>query len=318
MEVRDDGGNEFHCEQLSRVCRICANPLRKSGKKSTVYKCSAKRELLRQLCIDTDQDDSTIHPTHICNICNTKLSRPGFSISSMSAFKWTVHANSDCTVCQHFNTLRDGGRPKTSTVRGRPPTAIEPLLSSAHPSFEDCQKLSLERFLPPTHNILLSDLQCRKCACVVDRPVMTACSNLLCCTCAVEMLRHKHPCPACKSNHSAPPISAGAVVIKVVSSLLLHCSSCGSIVELQKMKQHLHSNCTHAQPLPSPSKLTLGQMMARPPDAPASNAERKLATVLVKRISQSSPSTSSSVLSLPTAGQVRKIKQIHNVITTTI
>ena len=74
----------------------------------------------------------------------------------------------------------------------------------------------------------------------------------------------------------------------------------------------------HAQPLPSPSKLTLGQMMARPPDAPASDAERKLATAVVKRISHSSRSTSSSVLSLPTVGQVRKIKQIHNAITTTI
>ena len=59
-------------------------------------------------------------------------------------------------------------------------------------------------------------------------------------------------------------------------------------------------------------------MMAHPPDAPASDAERKLATALVKRMSHSSRSTSSSVLSLPTAGQVRKIKQIHNVITTTI
>ena len=89
-----------------------------------IYKCSAKRELLRQLGIDTDHYDTTIHPTHICNLCNTKLSWP--CVSSMSVFKWTVHADSDCTVCQHFYTLRDGGRPKASTVRGRPQQPLTP------------------------------------------------------------------------------------------------------------------------------------------------------------------------------------------------
>ena len=130
MEAHDadapDDGNEFHCQQLHRVCRLYANPLRKSGcgRRSTVCQCSTKRDLLRPLGIDIEHDDASIHPQHICNSCNTKRT-----------FQWTVHSDtdSDCTVCQHFYTLRAGGTPKSS-IRGRPPTVIDSLLSLAHPS----------------------------------------------------------------------------------------------------------------------------------------------------------------------------------------
>ena len=114
---------------------------------------------------------------------------------------------------------------------------------------------SLKRFSPPSHTVLLSDLQCKRCQCIVNRPVMTECSNLLCCTCAVEVLQHREMCPACRCHHTAPPISAGAVVVKVVGSLLVHCATCGSSIELKKMKEHLLSNCSQVLP-PSPSQLT--------------------------------------------------------------
>ena len=116
----------------------------------------------------------------------------------------------------------------------------------------------------------------------MDRPVMTTWSHLLCCTCAVELLRQKGLCPACGSSHSAPPILAGAVVCKVVESLLLHYASCGSTVELQKIKEHLGSKCTQLLQ-PSPSKLTMTQIMACPAEAPSAD-ERKLATPLVRRM----------------------------------
>ena len=77
MAARDDG-NAFHAQQLARYCRICANLLRKKGSKTTVYKCKAKLDLLKQLGIDTDHDNNTIHPEHICNSCNTKLSPTTF------------------------------------------------------------------------------------------------------------------------------------------------------------------------------------------------------------------------------------------------
>lgn len=260
-----------------------------------------------QIGIDVDQDDKQIHPQQICNACNTKLLHHTGS-ASISAFQWSAHTEPKCIVCEHFHKHSDGGRP-LQVARGRPPTAIESLQNSANPSWGDGQPLSLSRFISPSHSVLLSDLQCKKCANVVDRPVMKPCSHLLCCTCAVELLRQKGLCPACGSSHSAPPIPAGAVVCKVVGSLLLHCASCGCTVELQKIKEHLGSKCTQLLQ-PSPSKLTMTQIMARPADAPPSADERKLATALVRRMSNSSQSTS-QVLSLPTAGQVRIVKEPH-------
>ena len=73
-----------------------------------------------------------------------------------------------------FHTLGDdGGRPYSSSIQGRRPTVrhwLTPVLGHrlysyvvdttyalAHPSF-NCQKLSLDRFHPPAHNILLLDL----------------------------------------------------------------------------------------------------------------------------------------------------------------
>ena len=139
------------------------------------------------------------------------------------------------------------GRPKSSTVRGWSPTAIDSFLSFAHPSWEDHQPLSLK---------------CKMC--VVDRPVMTVFSSFQCCMCAVKMLRHKHPGRG--GNHSAPPISGEAVVNKVVGSLLLYCSTalllyCSTALllflwgcKLQKMDKQLQSNCS--LPLPSSPSAT--------------------------------------------------------------
>ena len=303
MAARDE--EVFHAAQLRRCCRICGNLLCKSKKRATVYNCRDKNELLEKIGVTTKDDTTSTHPDSLCNSCNTRITRVGRGPSStVTVFQWTPHSDTDCVTCRHFRSLSEGGRPK-GAPRGRPPSAIESLLSSAHPSWGDLHPLSLERFSPPSHTVLLSDLQCNKCQCIVNRPVMTECSNLLCCTCAVEILQHREICPACRCHHTAPPISAGAVVVKVVGSLLVHCATCGSSIELKKMKEHLLSNCSQVLP-PSPSQLTLGQMMACSADTPASDAERKLATALVKRISLSS--STSSVLTLPTAGQVKSTK----------
>ena len=293
---------DHHAAQLRRCCRICGHLLCKSKKRATTYSCTAKRDTLDKIGIDINNDSEGIHPNSICNSCNTKIARAaaGGQGSTITVFKWSPHSGEDCAVCYHFQSLSEGGRPK-GAIRGRPPSAVEELLSTAHPSWGDPSSLTLERFSPTSHSVSLSDLQCKKCLCIVDRPVMTQCSNLLCCACAVKVLCQREPCPACGCAHTATPISAGIVLVKVVGSLLLSCASCGASTELSKMQEHLESNCSKALP-PSPNRLTLGQMMACSIDTPASDAEKKLATSLIKRISLSS---SSNTVTLPTGGQVR-------------
>ena len=81
---------------------------------------------------------------------------------------------------------------------------------------------TLRRFLCPSHPINLEDVECNKCKCVVNRPVMTPCSNVVCCMCAVDNLQQAEPCPGCGTHHSSPPIPAGTLINKIVGSLPAH------------------------------------------------------------------------------------------------
>ena len=184
--------------------------------------------------------------------------------------------------------------------------------ASIHPSIDDTavqeswgsnHQLSLDRFLPPPYSLCLEDLQCQKCMCIADRPVVAACGSLLCYICAVQSLHQGDQCPAWQALHSSAPYSGGKVVTAVIGSLLLHCISCGALVELQRLKEHQDSGCSLAVP-PTSSQVTLEQLLLRPVTAPLTAEEKKLATSLVKRLTNTSPSAE-KILTLPTSGQVR-------------
>ena len=174
-------------------------------------------------------------------------------------------------------------------AKGRSPTVIESQQSLATPSWRMAILLSLVYFNPPPHSVLLSVLQCKNCANIVDRPLMTPCSYLLCCTYMCCGGDEAEGSLLSRSSHSAPSISAGVVVYEVVGSLQSHCASCGSTLELQRMKKYLNSKCTQWLPIKTHH---CTQMMECPADAPLSAEARKLATALVRWISNSSLSTS--------------------------
>ena len=90
------------------------------------------------------------------------------------------------------------------------------------------------------------------------------------------------------------------------------CSTCGQTSELHKPKDHMASGCSEVVSL-SPSKLPIGEILSRPQDALPTNAEKRLATSIIKRMLNTSPSSSSSscsssteIVTLPTGGQVRR------------
>ena len=134
--------------------------------------------------------------------------------------------------------------------------------------------------------------------------------QLLCHKCmGVHFKAHASNSPCCETSHSPSSfIPAPEVLVKIISALVLRCSTCNSSIELRRIREHTASGCVHTTP-PSPSRLTLGQIMSQPADAPLMAVEKKLATSMVKRILNTSPQQSSStdIISLPTAGQVYKI-----------
>lgn len=209
-----------------------------------------------------------------------------------------------CKVCEHFRQLADGERP-VKPKRGRPKR--DTVAAVVHESWSVDPPLPLDMFLPPAHSHLqLEDLQCKKCMCIADRPVTAACGGLFCYICAMATTKQNEQCPACGSLHDGTPNPAGKIVTTVIGSLLLHCTSCGVLIELQSLKQHQQSSCSLVEP-PAPSKITLEQLLLRPANAPLTTDEKKLATSLVRRQTD----TSSNVLTLPTGGQVHTHASMH-------
>ena len=207
------------------------------------------------------------------NTCHTKMrqySENPHIQRSLSVFQWTPHTEPDCSMCRNFNGFESRGRlPKATKNRGRPRkgTLAQQLHETGHRSWGDCMPLSPSRFLPPAQNIALTDLLCKKCMCVADRHVTTPCDRLFCYICIMNSEDGTYAC--CEEQHDTgpKPASASSLVTQMIGSLLVHCSVCNTTTQLQNIKEHMDSRCKVVS-YPSPSKLTVGQLLTQSPDTP--------------------------------------------------
>ena len=156
--------------------------------------------------------------------------------------------------------------------------------------------------------------------------MQTPCGKLECAVCITTLLSKSDidsfSCTSCKEVHiiDASYPAASDVLLKILGELLLTCDSpsCSTLVALKNLKEHVMSGCKLTTPTFSPSKLTIQQITSCPLTSPPTNAERRVATNVVKRLMCSSTSHVASipgiapVVKLPTAGQVRQIYiQVH-------
>ena len=332
-EVPGSSKHEYHQAQVARRCRVCAQTS-KNIYMHLKNKPSYPRELKAAFGVEVDHDIPDIHPACFCYLKMKKYNKKNMK-SAVDVFDWQPHAvMGDCSQCRQFREQESGGRPPKATSRGRPKSRDEPtsevnaLDQSACPSWSSPQTLSLSSFLPPVAGVQLSDLQCPFCSFIVDRPIQAACGKVVCCKCITEYMQQNgsdsESFPCCGRAHISFPIPAAAVIVQVVGSLLLRCSTCQRGVELRVIREHRDSGCI-AGSLPSSSQQTVDQILSRPLDAPPTTAERKLATAVIKRMinsptsapSSSTPSASPTpsslpdLVSLPTGGQVSSSLTVH-------
>ena len=80
--------------------------------------------------------------------------------------------------------------------------------------------------------------------------------------------------------------------LKVLGSLLVRCEqpSCTEVVGLQNLRSHVECGFNSQRVQYSPSKLTVGQLLARPLESPPTTIEQRAATCIVKRMMTVSPS----------------------------
>jgi hypothetical protein len=171
---------------------------------------------------------------------------------------WEPHSERGCALCKQF---RQRGRPRKFSREEA--HAMEHLNRTTVQSWGDPKPLCPARFLPPAQGASLTDLQCNR---IPDQPVQSSCGKLVCIT--SHFKTHNSELTCCGTDHHPSSFSpASDLLVKIVSTLIIHCSRCNSTVELKSIKAHTTSGCALAFPL-SPSKLTVRQLMSQPADAP--------------------------------------------------
>ena len=105
-----------------------------------------------------------------------------------------------------------------------------------------------------------------------------------------------------------PPAIVGSLLNEVMVSCV---KGCNKAVKFSNSEQHIVGNCRgFYEDLDSPSKVTLRDVLSKPSTSPASLAEMKATSHLVRHIlsQQEGTSMSSGVVTVLTSSQVRVLK----------
>ncbi len=151
-------------------------------------------------------------------------------------------------------------------------------------------------FNPSSHT---NTLTCCICLGLLNRPVQLSCDNLICANCCCESIRQSHSldCPCCNTH-----------------TLSRHCFTISSedanqAIKVHNYEHHLACDCKgfYEEFNPPPSKVTLHDVLSKPATLPTTETEMKATSHLVRRVmnQQECTSQASSVVSIPTGGQVR-------------
>lgn len=302
---RFTGSLKYHRENLQRSCRICGEY---SGSKTKQYFRECQKfanQILITFGVDVENDSQDICPTKMCNKCYIKC----FKKEKNNNFKvpidtciWLPHQQDNCDICQTFQTFHNGGRKRKNTrSKGRPAKKLQ-ITETLFDSLEKIQNAisseiipaaitnkmpALERFvLPP------EELVCSVCKEVLDTPLQCPCEHHFCRDCITEWIYNTgnlSSCPLCKTPVSVETLSkVPRLVLNLLCSLLVSCSSCKTHVRLDCLDKHEES-CKEY--LAQPCTTMVSEVLKTPCSAPLSASEEILATHLMKRkIHNSTPS----------------------------
>ncbi len=289
------------------MCRVCGRLLFTKSVK-TKYLC---KEFLEQLHtvfgISAESDDTTIHPIHFCHACKVVIHKFSSSYQHRTAVfeDWCSHLDDSCAVCQHFNLILRGGRPKKAKrTPGRPPTI------STRYCIERIREVAPPPLIPPHQPISvcevhvhlpLSELNCPICCDLLNQPVeLVTCRSTVCAECLCTWVQYNQfVCPCCYDNHLkdfSTIKQAAPLVVTSTGSLCVVCGKCKNHMQLSTYKDH---HCRPLTPVVSPNT-SVEDILHQPLSAPLTPIEQKLQTRLARR-----SLTEESVLQLKTGGKVK-------------
>ena len=212
-------------------------------------------------------------------------------------------------VCEHFQKLCCAGRRSKKAVPGRPKYC--PILAKVH-------QIAPDPLLPSSPSYIkahseMEHVLCPLCTEVLSCPIETECGSVLCADCLRKWVQvsASQSCPCCYTNgfseaHIRPP---SIVVTNLLKSLLVKCEKpeCCRVIRAELYSSHLQSGCKEYfdGSVNSPSKVTIGEILAKETSNPVTPAEKKVAEKLIKRMMADSPDP--NIVHVQTRGQVSYI-----------
>lgn len=201
-----------HITALERLCRVCGkSTITKSLK--TKHLCSEYGESLRSVFgVDITEDSPTAHPQvfcHACKIVLRKAQSEGYKHRTVVFEGWSEHDDDSCSVCQHFESVQKGGRPKRAQhTTGRPRNdspryCIQHIRDIAPPALMAAHHTDV--VVCKEHQAVdLREIECPICCGTLQRPVeLVDCSTMVCTECCCTWLEYSTNtnCPCCHGDH---------------------------------------------------------------------------------------------------------------------
>ena len=235
---------QYHQNELKKYCRVCGERI---SRNRVAFSCQDHADKIAQtfgvLCSDDNPD---LHPPFICHGCysvttrSKKATEKGRQYNhSIKVFSWTSHSPDGCAVCEHFQKVSTGGRPKKKCRNhGRPSTisiksAIDHIRSTAPPFFfpiHDSPAREVTQL--DNESAVTAELACKLCNRILDRPIqLTQCNTLVCMECLCKVLEEKGDlcCPCCHGDHLSDfstLVHPTSVVMTVLGNHKVICSLC--------------------------------------------------------------------------------------------
>ena len=235
----------YHQNELKRFCRVCGQ---KISKNRVSFSCQQHADNIAKtfgvLCSDDNPD---LHPPFICHGCYSIMSRSKKAMKEgkqyhhgVEVFSWSSHSPDQCSVCDHFEKVSTGGRPKKSKRRhsGRPATistrsAVDHIHSIAPPSFFPTHEAPAREVTQlDSTSVVTAELVRKLCSRILDQPVqLTECNNLVCMNCISKALEESGDllCPCCNGDHVrdfSTLVHPTSVVMTVLGDHKVTCSLC--------------------------------------------------------------------------------------------
>lgn len=187
-----------HTDILGSLYRVCGRLLVTKSWKVSVFGISAA------------SDDPTIHPSHFCHACKLVIHKckTGYHHRTTAFEGWCVHKEENCTVCDHYTTLKNPGRRKKTKH-----TPGWPSKTRAQQCSDWVQNIAPKPLISPDTAINIctlhlhlpvSEFHCPICCDILRQPVeLVTCGRIVCAQCVCRWLHHltEPTCPCCYTDH---------------------------------------------------------------------------------------------------------------------